>query len=527
MTPAAPALIVALLLSLIALIATVVTLRRKLAATAVRERQLTLDLGSLRVKQNALQDLYTKLREAMTTKERRHDELQQILDSTRAISTRYEGIIEAKTDELAQVRAMLHAERTHTAEVGEQAQDLAAQLAATKATLVEAERSFQEQKALLAQMQQQVKEEFAVAANKAVQDSTAQVQQRMDEQMKRHQQEAEHTLKQREQSFEQLVNPIKEQLTQMGQTVHNLEKTQVAAQQSIADNLKNVQQTTTVLSRSLRTPTGRGQWGEMQLKNIVELAGMQEHCDYSTQATYDTEEGKLRPDMLIRLPGDKVAVVDAKVPLDAYLNAQECEDPAEQQRLLKDHVRQTKAHIDNLADKAYCDHLVSSPDFVVCFLPNEAVFAEAMRQDPTLIEYGAKKNVVLACPTTLIAIVRSIAYGWRQQQLAENAARISKLGTETHDRIAVLAGYFELIRKGLDKANEGYNKAVASLESRLLVTVRKFPALGVETSKELTTPEPIAAVLKQPTADELLPVASQGDGAARSGSSDLFLGGEA
>jgi DNA recombination protein RmuC len=259
-----------------------------------------------------------------------------------------------------------------------------------------------------------------------------------------------------------------------------------------------LQSETANLVKALRQPQTRGRWGEIQLKRVVEMAQMLDHCDFVEQESRSLEEGRLRPDMIVRLPGGKQVVVDAKTPLTAYLEAAESGDEAVQKAKLVEHARQVRDHMTALGRKAYWEQFQPSPEFVIMFLPGEMFFSSALQQDPALIEYGVNEKVIPATPTTLIALLRAVSYGWRQEALAQNAQQVAELGKQLYERIATLAEHWSTVGQRLDQAVHSYNAAVSSLESRVLVSARRLRDLkaGAE-NIEIEAIEPVETMARK------------------------------
>jgi DNA recombination protein RmuC len=307
----------------------------------------------------------------------------------------------------------------------------------------------------------------------------------------------------RQKAIDQLVKPLQESLGKVDTRIHELEQARTDAYgrldqhlASLLETQRSLKQETDNLVKALRAPTVRGRWGEIQLRRVVEMAGMLNYCDFIEQESVNTDGGRLRPDLIVKLPNGKNIVVDAKAPLMAYLESIEEEDEVKRRAHLAHHARQIRDHLQKLSAKQYWDQFEPTPEFVVLFLPGETFFSAALEQDPSLIEFGVDKKVLLATPTTLIALLRAVAYGWRQEQLAENAKKISDLGKEMYDRLLTVTGHIGTLGKGLDRAVDSYNKAVASLDTRVLVTARKFKELGASSGDDLDAPALIETVTR-------------------------------
>lgn len=316
--------------------------------------------------------------------------------------------------------------------------------------------------------------------------------------LEKYQEGARTDLEQKRKEVETVLKPIAESLEKVNTQIQELEKTRRQDYGGLTEHLQNLRMETAALNsetrnlgNALRKPMVRGRWGEIQLERVVELAGMKDHCDFTRQATTETEDGRLRPDLVVRLPGGKTIVVDAKAPIESYLAAHEEKDEVRAKELMKNHARQVKTHVAKLSEKAYWSQFVSTPEFVVMFLPGENFFSAALEQEPALIEEGVKQRVIIATPTTLIALLQAVAFGWRQEKIAESAQEIKNLGKLLYERLSTLAEHFGRVGANLDRAITAYNEAVGSLETRVLPAARRFQELEVAAVEDIDEVKPI------------------------------------
>jgi DNA recombination protein RmuC len=341
----------------------------------------------------------------------------------------------------------------------------------------------------LSRAQGQLSDTFKALSAEALQAGMMQLSELAKAQLQSVQAEARGELEKRQQAVEQLVAPIKDGLGRVDQQLTRLDQERRESRGRLEAQLRTLTETgeklrteTGALVTALRKPNARGQWGQMQLRNVVELAGMVKYCDFYEQAALGAEDSSLRPDAIVRMPGGKHVMVDAKAPLQGVLDAYEARDEDERQRHLRDHARLLRKHVRALADKAYWDQLESAPDFVVLFLPGEHLYGAALEADPGLIEEAMAKRVLIATPTTLLAILRAVAYGWQQERVAESAQAISELGRELHGRLARLSGLLSKLGTRLNSTVNAYNEAVGSYEARVMPGARRFAEHGVATA---------------------------------------------
>lgn len=411
------------------------------------------------------------------------------------------AVLNSRLSLLQQELGVLRAEAAKTAKVKSEMDRLEGTVAAER-------KSNEEKAALLNRMEEKLRETFQALSAEALRSNNQAFLHLAQSTLEKFQSEAKGDLELRQQAVENLVAPIGESLKKVDEQIRQMESTRDRAYGDLTSQItslistqEKLQSETGNLVKALRSPTVRGRWGEIQLRRVVEIAGMLPYCDFVEQETVTNSSGRFRPDLIVRLPGGKNVVVDAKTPLLAYLEAVEATDDEYRRQKLVDHANQVRTHMLQLSSKLYQEQFEPTPEFVVMFLPGETFFSAALEQDPALIERGVSQKVIPASPTTLIALLKAVAYGWNQEKLARNAHEISCLGKELHDRLRLLGAHIENVGKGLDRAVESYNKAVGSLESRVMVSARKFVELGAPVTEEIAELGPIETTTRNLTLD--------------------------
>ncbi|HEY2536678.1 MAG TPA: DNA recombination protein RmuC [Solirubrobacteraceae bacterium] len=362
---------------------------------------------------------------------------------------------------------------------------------------------------------ERLRDELKAISLDVLQQTGDSLAQRMTEARRAEEERAAGEMARRAEELKGLVGPVQEKLGRMESEIGRLERERRQAQgelaqmvRSLGEGVGSLRQETGNLVSALRRPSTRGSWGEIQLRNVVEMAGMVSHCDFVEQSTIQTGEGTLRPDMLVRLPGGKLVVVDSKVPLDAYLSSLEAEEDEERAVHATRHARQTREHISKLAAKSYQSQFDSTPEFVVMFVPSDGIYQAALAQDPALIEYGVQQQVLMATPTTLIGLLWAVHYGWRQELIAESAREIADSARELHSRLGRFAQPLSKVGRQLDSAVSAYNEAVGSFDHRVIPQVRKIEQAGAASERDVAAPPAIETTARAITA-RLEPVAEE------------------
>ena len=410
--------------------------------------------------------------------------------------------LDGKGTELQRLQAALQneiAEHKHSREEGVQ----------LKAALEGERRAAQERMTSFKNATDELSEKFKALSRDALKDNNQSFLELAHSTLQKFQQGARGDLELKQKAIDELVKPLKDSLEKVDSRIGEMEKARVGAYSELREQVKalatsqvQLQTETGNLVNALRAPHIRGRWGEIQLRRVVELAGMLQYCDFVEQESVVTSDGRLRPDVIVRLPGNRTIVIDAKVPFDAFYESISTKDDVIRSAKLKDHARLVRTHIGSLSKKSYWEAVQPTPEFVLLFLPGETFYSAALEMDPKLIEDGVGQGVIIATPTTLIALLKAVSYGWRQEQMATNAQEVSKLGKELYDRLRTFTNHFGDIGRGLDRALDAYNRGVRSLEARVLVTARKFKERGAITGEEIDTAEPIDKVASSLSFDE-------------------------
>ncbi|HEY8224824.1 MAG TPA: DNA recombination protein RmuC [Pyrinomonadaceae bacterium] len=436
-----------------------------------------------------------------------------VYDQTRAeAETERATLIEriaAKEDQIRELREMFDRECVESGALRtENATGLARQ-SALQARLEEERKANQEKLTLIDDAQKKLADAFKALSADALRSNNQSFIDLAKATLERYQESAKGDLEQRKQAIDELVKPLKESLEKVDGKIGELEKTRAGAYSELREQVKalassqsQLQAETGNLVKALRAPHVRGRWGEIQLRRVVELAGMLQYCDFIEQETVNTDENRLRPDLIVRLPGNRTIVVDSKVPFDAFYESISTSDDEIRVNKLKEHARLVRTHIISLSRKSYWDAIQPTPEFVLLFLPGETFYTAALEQDPKLIEDGVTEKVLIATPTTLIALLKAVSYGWRQEQMATNAEEVSNLAKTLYDRLRVFTNHFDDIGRNLDRALDSYNKGVRSLEARVLVTARKFKERGAIAGDEIETLESIDKAARPLALDE-------------------------
>jgi DNA recombination protein RmuC len=411
--------------------------------------------------------------------------------------------LRARGADVSRLEARISQATGETALLREERVGLQTEVARLQTTIEKERQAAAEKLRLLDEAQARLSDTFRALSSEALRNNNTSFVHLAKATLEKFQEAAQGDLDRRQQAIGELVSPLKESLQKVDEKIRQIETAREVAYSNLTEHLKglvsaqgNLERETAKLVGALRSSSTRGRWGEIQLQRVVEMAGMTAYCDFSLQATVEGEEGRLRPDLVIRLPNQKNVVIDAKAPLDAFLDAMEALDEDSRRSRMKDHARQIRSHLVRLGEKNYWKQFEPAPEFVVLFLPGETFFGAALEADPTLIEYGVAQRVILATPTTLIALLKAVAYGWRQAQAEESAQEIAELGKQLYERLRIFVSHLSGVGKNLGQSVEAYNSAVGSLQMRLFPAARRFKDLGAAGGDEVKEPDALDKIAR-------------------------------